>query len=91
MNQAARNGDYKSGHLLDICLELHGNITGSSDCSTKQELIKYRDAIQLAVNTWEDSAGFCKKFDDAVKSVCQAVLEEAYLPRNQWLFTIKDR
>lgn len=89
MSEARRKGCYeKEGGLLPMVLELHMNITGNSDATPKTELIRYRDVIKLAIDTWDKSPKFSAKFDDAVKAVCEAVLEEAGRPENAYLFNL---
>lgn len=90
MNGALKLGLYEHGKLLDIALELHNNITGSSDCSSKEELINYRNAIQVAVLTWEPPVCHWARFDNAVRELCEAVLEESRNPSVQYLFNIKE-
>jgi hypothetical protein len=89
MNGAAKAGlyDLKTG-LLKTVEELHMNLTGASDCSSPSEMIKMRNAIMVAVNTWEPSHSFSKKYDDAVKALCQAVLDEAFELDRQALFVV---
>jgi len=87
MNGAAKAGLYKlETGLLATCEELHMNLTGASDCASAQEMIDMRNAIMVAVNTWEPSASFSRKYDDAVKALCQAVLDEAFELDKQALF-----
>lgn len=87
MNGAAKAGMYKlEDGLLKTVQELHMNLTGASDCHSAKEMIAMRNAILVAVNTWEPSHNFSKKYDDAVKSLCQAVLDEAFELNKQGLF-----
>lgn len=89
MSEARRKGLYeKEGGLLPMVLELHMNITGNSDATPKTELIRYRDVITLALNTWDSSPVFSCRFDNAVKELCIAVLEEAKRPENSYLFSL---
>lgn len=87
MNGAAKAGLYKlETGLLKTCEELHMCLTGASDCYRAPELLSMRNAIVVAVNTWEPSHKHSKKYDDAVKALCIAVLEESFEANKQELF-----
>ena len=62
--------------LLGICLEVHASITGSSDPLSIERIFRNANILDLAIKHWEESPSFSKKFDDAVKSVIKATLEE---------------
>jgi hypothetical protein len=102
VNGALRAGLYRQPHsytceadcghnplgLLEMVEALHTNLTGSSDCETKEQLTQYRDILQIAIDTWQTASQPCwwNAYDDAVKALIEAVLVEAKRPNLQYLF-----
>lgn len=54
------------------------HITGSSDCVHPDDIKKMILFVQHRVEDWSIACyPFCQNFDEAVRSLCLAVLEEA--------------
>jgi hypothetical protein len=88
MSDGRRKGLYPHEGLLPMVLDLHMNITGNSDATPKTELIRCRDVLKVVVDTWDSSPKFSERFDNAVKALCESVLEEAGRPENAYLFSL---
>ncbi len=62
--------------LLDVCLEVHAGKTGASDPLSGDRILRNYKILRLAIQHWDEGPSFSKKFDDAVKSVISATIEE---------------
>jgi len=61
--------------LLDVCLEVHMNNTGSSDCSSDEEIDSMVEWLEYRLIVWADNCGR-PIFDEAVRTmVTIAILE----------------
>lgn len=67
----------KFRNLVDICLDVHMHTQGSSDDLSPQEYEHDKETLGIALNTWRDEHPRSKSFDDAVKNLIQATLNEA--------------
>lgn len=62
--------------LLFLIERLHMNLTGASESLTLEEEKMFYRILSYRVANWRPSKEFRKKYDDAVLSLCKAVLEE---------------
>ncbi len=66
--------EYECGMLLPIALEIHGAVCGSGEWYSHIE--KHVVLLQSVIEHWEEAHGESKPFDDAVKAVLQAAVNE---------------
>jgi hypothetical protein len=73
-----RQDNFTEWHsLLDICLMVHQYSCGTSDEFLPEKYEYHKETLAIALNHWEESIPQCQKFDDAVKNLIYATLDEA--------------
>lgn len=80
-NPITQDDDWYAYEILPVALQLHMSHTGAADPLGYDEFHQLRDWLQRRVSGWVKSPEFCKQFDDAVRSVCEAALAET---KNDW-------
>lgn len=62
--------------ILEICIELHQNATGSADYLSTKQYDEYYHFLVNKIKNWKPGLEMCKRFDDAVLELAKATLEE---------------
>lgn len=78
-----RYDETKFRNLLEICLDVHMYTTGSSDDLSPDEYEYDKQTLAIALNNWREEIPRSKAFDDAVKALIQATLNEAQMTTTQ--------
>ena len=83
MPKAARNRQYEEeprGRMLslpEICLLVHMYSTGTGPDFGEKTYEYHKETLQIALDNWKEERLQDKLFDDAVKNLIQATLDEA--------------
>lgn len=71
------NGDKSTKtSLLDVALDVHGQLCGSSDFRGSSEMNALVGALQSRIDDWTPSCSGSELFDGAVKTVVMAAIYE---------------
>jgi hypothetical protein len=69
-------GRYVTINLPEICLYVHMYSTGSGPDLGEEEYNYWKETLQIALDNWKEERLDDKLFDDAVKNLIQATLDE---------------
>lgn len=67
--------------ILNVCEELHMNLNNTSDTLSEQDMEMVANYLQYRLDGWTRGIPSTEKYDNAVKELMKAVLEEYHKSR----------